>query len=779
MFTQTRLPVADTPAKILIVDDEATKVVVLRGVLESVGYHLTVATNGREALEAIEREAPDLILLDVNMPEPNGFEVCRRLKSAPQWSHIPIIMTAALNEPNDYMRAIECDADDFMTHPFTFAVLQARVRSYLRAKRAAVSLRQSEERYRQLVELSPDAIIVTCADIIVFLNEAGRKLLRATTPEQLLGMSFKDIVHPECWAKMAERIQQVQEHSLATPLLEEKYIRLDGTVVDVEVPAIPIRFQDGPASLVVVRDITERLLNREALRQAKETAENANLAKSQFLANMSHELRTPLNAIIGYSEMLKEEAEEAGQADFLLDLEKIHIAGKHLLALINDILDLSKIEAGKMTFCLESFHVADMISDVLSTIEPLMAKNGTRLEVQMANNVGTMYSDRMKVQQSLLNLLSNACKFTKEGMVVLEVGRETTEAQERVYFKVSDSGIGMTPEQIDKLFHSFVQADSSTTRKFGGTGLGLAITQCVCQMLGGGITVQSTLGLGSIFTIYLPAETLFTSSHEAAAVVQKPLPYPSITASESQPILVIDDDPSARDLVMRFLTKEGFQVVTAASGREGLHLARVVRPAAITLDVLMPGMDGWAVLTTLKADPELASIPVIMLTIHDNQSHGFALGAVDYMVKPIDAARLTSVLQRYSTGGTTNLALLIEDDLSLRELTRRQLQKVGWAVVEVENGREALERLTEIAPTVILLDLMMPEMDGFTFLTELHKREEWRSLPVIVTSAKTLTPEERLRLNGAVATIMQKGTYTCDTLLHQVRVFVPAVAQPT
>jgi PAS domain S-box-containing protein len=777
MFTQARLPVVDTPAKILIVDDEATKVVVLRGVLESVGYHLTVATNGREALEAIEREAPDLILLDVNMPEPNGFEVCRRLKSAPQWSHIPIIMIAALNEPKDYMRAIECGADDFMTQPFTFAVLQARVRSYLRAKRAAVSLRQSEERYRQLVELSPDAIIVTCADSIVFLNEAGRKLLGATTPEQLLGTSFKDIVHPECWAGVVERMQQVQEHCLAAPLLEEKYIRLDGTVVDVEVAAIPIRFQDGPASLVVVRDITERLQNREALRQAKEVAETANVAKSQFLANMSHELRTPLNAIIGYSEMLKEDAEEAGQADFLLDLEKIHTAGKQLLALINDILDLSKIEAGKMTFCLESFHVADMISDVLSTIEPLMAKNGTRLEVQMANNVGTMHSDRIKVQQSLLNLLSNACKFTKEGMVWLEVGRETAAAQERVYFKVSDSGIGMTPEQMDKLFHPFVQADSSTTRKFGGTGLGLAITQCLCQMLGGGITVQSTLGLGSIFTIYLPVETLFTSSHEAAAVVQKPLSYPSLTASESQPILVIDDDPSTQDLVMRFLTKEGFQVVTAASGREGLRLARVVRPAAITLDVLMPGMDGWAVLTALKADPELASIPVIMLTIHDNQSHGFALGAVDYMVKPIDAARLTSVLQRYSTGGTTNLALLIEDDISLRELTRRQLQKVGWSVVEVENGREALKRLTEIAPTVILLDLMMPEMDGFTFLTELHKREEWRSLPVIVTSAKTLTPEERLRLNGAVATIMQKGTYTCDTLLHQVRALVPAAVQ--
>jgi CheY-like chemotaxis protein len=296
-------------------------------------------------------------------------------------------------------------------------------------------------------------------------------------------------------------------------------------------------------------------------------------------------------------------------------------------------------------------------------------------------------------------------------------------------------------------------------------------------MLGGSITVESTLGQGSTFTISLPAETGFTMHHEAAAVVQKPPPYMPITASDSQPILVIDDDPAVRELVVRFLTKEGFQVVTAASGEEGLRLVQVVRPAAITLDVLMPGMDGWAVLAALKAAPELASIPVIMLTIHDNQSQGFALGAADYMVKPIDPARLTRVLQRYSKSGTANLALLVEDDVGLRELTRRQLQKVGWVVVEAENGREALERLTGIAPAVILLDLMMPEMDGFTFLTELHQHEEWRSIPVIVTSAKTLTPEDRLRLNGAVATIMQKGTYTCDALLHQVRALVPAGGQ--
>ena len=777
MLAQAQHPGFDPAAKILIVDDEATNVAVLRGVLESVGYRLIIATNGREALDAVRREVPDLILLDVIMPELDGFEVCRRIKTSPQWCDIPIIIITALDEPKDYTRAIECGADDFMIKPFTFTVLRARVRGYLRARQATLALRQSEERYRQLVELSPDAVLVACADKIVFINEAGWQLLGATTPEQLLGMSLQDITQPEYWDVATERLQQVQEHHIAVPLLEEKYVRLDGTTVDVEVAAIPIRFQGDPASLVVVRDITERLQIRAALQQAKETAEAASIAKSQFLANMSHELRTPLNAIIGYSEMLKEEAEDVGQTAFLPDLDKIHTAGQHLLALINDILDLSKIEAGKMTFCLESFQVTDMIRDVMHTIEPLAAKNANTLDIRVADNAGRMHSDLTKVQQSILNLLSNACKFTKEGVVSLVVSRETAADQDWLSFQVGDSGIGMTVEQLDKLFHAFIQADPSTTRKFGGTGLGLTITQRFCQLLGGDITVESVLGQGSIFTIRLPAETVFAASQGATGVVQKPILAAPVAVAEAQPILVIDDDPSAQELVVRFLSKEGLQVVTATSGEEGLRLARVVRPAAITLDVLLPGMDGWAVLTALKADPELAAIPVIMLTISDNQSQGFALGAADYMTKPIDATRLTSVLQRYSNGGTANLALLVEDDLSLRELTRRQLQKVGWAVVEARNGCEALERLAEIAPTVILLDLMMPEMDGFTFLTELHKRAEWQSIPVIITSAKTLTPEERLRLNGAVATIMQKGTYTCDTLLHQVRALVPAAAQ--
>jgi len=491
---------------------------------------------------------------------------------------------------------------------------------------------------------------------------------------------------------------------------------------------------------------------------------------------MSHELRTPLNAIIGYSEILREVAEELDYADFLADLQKIHTAGKHLLSLINDVLDLAKIEAGKMPPYLECFDVSTVIHDAVSTIDPLIGKNANTLHVQVADQVGTMYSDVTKVRQSLLNLLSNACKFTKEGPITLTVTRETEADKEWLCFQVCDTGIGMSPEQIRRLFQPFSQADASTTRQYGGTGLGLTITQHFCHMLGGTITVESALGKGSTFTMRLPAAAALEP--ETLEAIQQPCTavHPTVTATPS--ILVIDDDPEARDLLERVLAKEGFQVVTATTGEEGLHLARTLHPTAITLDVLMDGMTGWDVLTALKADAALASIPVIMLTITDDQCRAFTMGATDFLTKPVDTAHLVRVLQRHQNGHAANVALVVEDDANLRELLRRQLHKAGWAVVEAENGRVAITRLAECQPAVILLDLMMPEMDGFTFLTELRQTTAWQEIPVIVISAKELTPEDRLWLNGAVKAILQKGAYTCETLLQHVRELVTARRVP-
>jgi signal transduction histidine kinase/CheY-like chemotaxis protein len=492
--------------------------------------------------------------------------------------------------------------------------------------------------------------------------------------------------------------------------------------------------------------------------------EAADRHKSEFLANMSHELRTPLNAIIGYSEMLQEDAADLGAEQLTDDLKKINAAGKHLLELINAVLDLSKIEAGKMELYLESFDVAGLVKDIAAVIQPLAAKNVNRLELRCPEDVGAMRADLTKVRQALFNLLSNACKFTDRGTISLAVAREARDGQDWMVFCVSDTGIGMTPEQIARLFEAFSQADAATTRKYGGTGLGLALSRRLCRMMGGDVTVASEAGRGSTFTIRLPAHVAEPAEEPVA-----PAPLADHMPAGVGTVLVIDDEATVRDLMQRFLIKEGFRVVTAAGGEEGLRWARELRPDAITLDVMMPGMDGWAVLSALKADPDVADIPVIMLTIVDDKNLGYALGASDYLTKPIDRERLVTVLKQHRRDRPV---LVVDDDAEVRQLLRRMLEAEGYAVVEAENGRVALERLGGESPSLILLDLMMPEMDGFEFVAELRRHEGWRAIPIVVITARDLSRDDRERLNGYVEKILQKGTYDRDHLLAEVRELV-------
>ena len=494
--------------------------------------------------------------------------------------------------------------------------------------------------------------------------------------------------------------------------------------------------------------------------------EVADRHKSEFLANMSHELRTPLNAIIGYSEMLQEDASDLGAEQFTDDLKKINAAGKHLLELINAVLDLSKIEAGKMELYLESFDIASLVHDIAAVIQPLADKNGNRLDVRCPEDIGAMLADLTKVRQALFNLLSNACKFTDHGTVTLAVTRAAADGQEWVELEVGDTGIGMTPDQLAKLFEAFTQADAATTRKYGGTGLGLALSRRLCRMMGGDVTVRSESGRGSTFTIRLPARVPETTEAPAPAAAPAEGALPGVGT-----VLVIDDEAAVRDLMQRFLSKEGFRVVTASGGEEGLRRARELRPDTITLDVMMPGMDGWAVLSALKAERDLADIPVVMLTIVDDKNLGYALGAADYLTKPIDRERLAAVLGKYRRDQPV---LVVDDDPEVRGLLRRMLEPAGHAVVEAENGRVALERLREVKPSVVLLDLMMPEMDGFEFVDAFRRHDAWRGIPVVVITAKDLSREDRERLNGYVQRILQKGAYGRDELLAEVRALVAA-----
>jgi PAS domain S-box-containing protein len=501
-----------------------------------------------------------------------------------------------------------------------------------------------------------------------------------------------------------------------------------------------------------------------AAQQAREIAETASRTKSVFLANMSHELRTPLNAIIGYSEMLAEEAEDLEQTDFIPDLQKIQGAGQHLLTVINDILDLSKIEAGKMELYLEPFSILDMIRDVIDTIQPLVEKNANILTVDCAQDIGSMRADLTKVRQALFNLLSNATKFTKKGSIALHAARETIDNVDWVTFSVRDTGTGITPEQMRSLFEVFTQAETSTARKYGGTGLGLAITKHFCQMMGGDIIAESEFGVGSTFIIRLPSYVIAPKTLSGAGTEAQ---FEAVRAGTGS-VLVIDDDPDIHALITHYLTKEGFQVVTASSGDEGLRLAKELQPDAITLDVLMPEMDGWAVLTRLKADPDISDIPVIMLSIIEDEDMGYMLGAVDHMTKPIDRNRLVTILKKYRSSNLPAQVLVVEDNAETRDMMRRTLEKEGWAVTEARNGRIALERVNENQPALILLDLMMPEMNGFEFIAELRQRDSWRLIPIVVLTAKDLTKEDRQQLNGSVVKVLQKGNHSREALLEQV-----------
>ncbi|MDQ3672906.1 MAG: ATP-binding protein, partial [Gemmatimonadota bacterium] len=492
-------------------------------------------------------------------------------------------------------------------------------------------LEAEAERQRRTLETAIETIsegfaLFDPSDRLVLANNRYRALYPNIAEKIVVGQPFEEIARAiverdladlDGASKEAWLARRLEQHRSARSTIEQRYA--DGRWVRISEKKTP---DDG--TVVVYTDITELKQRQTELQSAKEQADAANKAKSQFVANMSHELRTPLNAIIGYSEMLIEEAGELGQEAFVPDLGKIRVAGKHLLSLINDILDFSKIEAGKMEVHFEEVELAELIGEVRSTIAPLVAKNGNKLHVKLQPDLGAMQTDQTKLRQNLFNLLSNASKFTKNGLITLTVCRFVGDGgAEWVEFSVSDTGIGMTPEQKSRLFQAFTQAEASTAATYGGTGLGLAITKQFSRMLGGDVTVDTEFGKGSTFRITVPRVAV------GARVQQDGNAAPSDTVSGT--ILVVDDERAARDVLGSALRQEGYRVVTANGGRDGLRLARQQKPDAIVLDVIMPDLDGWAVLRSLKDDTELCDIPVILVTVLGDRDMGVALGAAEHL----------------------------------------------------------------------------------------------------------------------------------------------------
>jgi signal transduction histidine kinase/DNA-binding response OmpR family regulator len=505
----------------------------------------------------------------------------------------------------------------------------------------------------------------------------------------------------------------------------------------------------------------------EKLKKANAELLDANRHKTVFLANMSHELRTPLNAILGFSELLIDSSNgqfpDATKNRFL---EQIHSSGKHLLGLINDILDLSKIEAGQMELRLQTVSVADVVAQVAGTVEPLAAKKQIHLEFDAASS-GQILADEGKVRQMILNLVSNAIKFTPEGGTVTI---KATRLAHRLEIVVSDNGMGIAEQDIERMFKEFQQVDSGVNRMQQGTGLGLALTRSFAILHGGDVRVESELGKGSQFTIDLPVEARSNDP------VQRPLngSVGKAAGDLSRPlVIIVEDDPAAAELLTRQIQRAGFRTEIARTGLDAVAMAKEHKPAAITLDIELPDVDGWEVLTRLKRDQVTMDIPVIVVSVIDNPELATALGALDYFVKPVEARELIHRLSSFNierkSGGRQTCVLVVDDEAANRDWLKHVLEPAGFTVLLAKGGQEAIDLARARKPDLVMLDLMMPEVNGFDVVEALSEHSATEAIPIMVLTAKDLTGGDIEKLNGRVSRILRRGSTGAVDLVSQLQ----------
>jgi PAS domain S-box-containing protein len=706
-----------------------------------------------ERIQAADGQWPDAVRRQV---EPRVAEVLSRGRAL---ADVDVSVPATPGRP---ARQLQMSLFPLAAEGVGIAAIDVTARHRMEAR-----LRRSEARLRMIVDSVPQLAWMTDPQGEIQWYNRRWYDYTGSTAEAMMGSGWQQVHHPDHVEAVVARFRA----AIAAGEGWEDTFPLrgaDGRYRWFLSRALPLRdvpdseFPDGRLIgwFGTNTDITEMREAEEALASAKAAAEDANMAKSQFIANMSHELRTPLSAVIGYSEMLEEEAEDLEGADsFREDLAKINSNARHLLSLINDVLDLSKIEAGKMEVQPEDFDTAAVLGEVASTVEALVAKKHNTLEVVIAPGLPPMHSDPVKLRQCLFNLLGNAAKFTEDGRITLSAMPDAEHAN-WIAFRVADTGIGMTPEQLDRLFQRFSQADSTTTRRFGGTGLGLAITKAFATMLGGRVEVDSEAGKGTAFTIRLPVDV-----RDARAEGNDPAVLAGEAALDTAPapgerrdglVLVIDDDAATRELLTRFLTREGFAVRAAPDGQTGLRLARELRPDAILLDVMMPRLDGWGVLSALKAEPELAETPVVMVTVVQERGLAFSLGAADYLNKPVEWSRLKRVLDRYRAQPSPGTALVMEHDANQRAELRQLLEAEGWEVEETADSRTALARMDrQPIPAMLLVEVQGADGgEGFALIRELKARPEWAGLPIIALTNGEVEEAELHQLRREVRNVV-------------------------
>jgi signal transduction histidine kinase/CheY-like chemotaxis protein/HAMP domain-containing protein len=557
----------------------------------------------------------------------------------------------------------------------------------------------------------------------------------------------------------------------------KKFGDLEKEIVNNSVPQLGVALANA-MNYEETRSLSVEITKRnEELSAKNKEIEKAYKVKSEFLSSMSHELRTPLNSIIGFSSVLLGPSGDPLSADQRMALEKVLKNGKHLLQLINDILDISKLESGRMILSVETEDVSTVLSNCVLIVEPLIQSKRLSLTQDIQQNLPALTTDIVKVRQILVNLLSNAAKFTEKGGITITVRQSNAGI---VSFAVRDTGIGIESKNFDRVFEEFQQVDSSSTRKYKGTGLGLPIARRLARMLGGDLIVESELGKGSTFTLTLPSKlpTRLTEMQEPpTSPFSAPAPEPAraeprraqttMPVSVPQPlrdgqqvqILSIDDDPDVIEILRKYLVPEGYSLIGALSGDEGLEIASRVKPDLITLDIMMPKKDGWQVLRELKANPETKDIPVIIHSIIDNRPLALSLGAVDVMMKPTDPRRLLTLVKKHYHSGD-QFILVVDDNLDFALACKDLLKRDGFNVKIATRGEEAIKILEESIPSLILLDLVMPGMDGFNVIHALRSKEQWTNIPVVVLTGKSLSDEDHKALDPYIADYLMKDSFT-------------------
>lgn len=632
-------------------------------------------------------------------------------------------------------------------------------------------LHESEERYRMLFDNNPYPIWVYDRETLQFLavNEAAVRSY-GYSKDEFLAMTIKDIRPPGDIPALLQNVSGLRNGSDNADIWRHR--RKDGISIDVEITSYPLNFAGRPAQIVIALDVTQRKRAEEEKRRFSDAlaetnrqlelrnreVERANQLKSQFLASMSHELRTPLNAILGFAELLSRETRITQEAKYKRWLDHIDTGGKHLLQLVNDVLDLSKIEAGQVELNNENFEVEAAIPEVLSNIRYLAMIKKIRVEVESAPNM-VVFADRVRFKQILYNLMSNAVKFTPEdGLIHLEISQEKDFAR----VSVTDTGIGIREEDLQIIFDEFRQVGETTRGVREGTGLGLAITKRLVELQGGKIVVRSEIGKGSQFVFTIP---LGEGIDEPRALQVTP----NLSSREKPLVLIVDDEAPARDLLVSYLEPEGFQTVTASSGAEGIMKASKLLPDAITLNMLMPGKNGWDTLYRLKTNATTSAIPIVIVSVVDNRERGFALGAAEYLVKPVQKDVLVSALEKHLGRNGGRKVLVIDDEDQSLQLAGHVLESAGHAPLLAQSGKEAFDLLSRGSVDAILLDLAMPEMDGFEVLRKLLDHPTARDIPVFVLTAKDLTESEVKFLTDATKGLFLKQKSWKEELLTQLR----------